>query len=148
MFPKKSLLSYHVSVVYGVTRQRSPLTYASARKSSLFSVSHLLWHQDVYHALHLVLFVLYQRHSTCAISCFGFSGRFSTSTIMMLAFLSFVCAVCLAVFISAQRIRTSVPRLSIILWLFGYNLVHGINALVWSGNVDIHVPVWCDIGEI
>lgn len=66
----------------------------------------------------------------------------------MLAFLSFVCAVCLAVFISAQRIRTSVPRLSIILWLFGYNLVHGINALVWSGNVAIHAPVWCDIGEI
>ena len=66
----------------------------------------------------------------------------------MLAFLSFVCAVLLAVFILAQRIRTSVPRLSIILWLFGYNLIHGINALVWSGNVDIQAPVWCDIGEI
>ena len=66
----------------------------------------------------------------------------------MLAFLSFVCAVLLAVFISAQRIRASVPRLSIILWLIGYNLVHGINALVWSGNVNIQAPVWCDIGEI
>lgn len=66
----------------------------------------------------------------------------------MLAFLSFVCAICLAVFILVQRIRTSVPRLSIILWLFGYNLLHGINALVWSGNVDMHVTVWCDIGEI
>lgn len=66
----------------------------------------------------------------------------------MLAFLSFVCAVCLAVFISAKSIRTSVPRLSIILWLLGYNFVHGINALVWSGNVDIHARVWCDIGEI
>ena len=65
----------------------------------------------------------------------------------MLAFLSFVCAVCLAVFISVRRIRTSVPRLSIIIWLCGYNLVHGINALLWSGNVDIHTPVWCDIGE-
>jgi pheromone a factor receptor len=71
-----------------------------------------------------------------------------TSTMLAFSFLSFVCAVCLAVFVSSQRIRTSVPRLSIILWLFGYNLVHGINALVWSGNVDIHAAVWCDIGEI
>lgn len=65
-----------------------------------------------------------------------------------LAILSFICAAFLAVCISVQRIRTSVPRLAIILWLFGYNLVHGINALIWFGNVDIHVPVWCDIGEI
>ncbi|KAF8809928.1 STE3-like pheromone receptor [Phlegmacium glaucopus] len=61
------------------------------------------------------------------------------------AFLSFVNVTFLAVFIPVQRIRTNVPRLAIILWLLGFNLVHGINALVWSGNVDIHVPVWCDI---
>ena len=133
-----------------VTRVRSPFNvYANA---SLFSDSHLLWLQDVYHALLLGLFALYQRLSSCAVSFFGFSEGFLTGTpilnIMMLAFLSFVCAVFLAVFIPVQRIRTSVPRLSIILWLFGYNLVHGINALVWSGNVDMHVPVWCDIGEI
>ena len=66
----------------------------------------------------------------------------------MLAILSFVCAIFLAAFIPVHRVRTSVPKLSIILWLLGYNLVHGINALVWSGNVGIHVPVWCDIGEI
>lgn len=65
----------------------------------------------------------------------------------MLAILSFVCAVLLAIFIPVQRIRNSVPKLAIILWIFGYNLVHGINAIVWSGNVGIHIPVWCDIGK-
>jgi Pheromone A receptor len=95
------------------------------------------------------LFPLYYRHPSCLILFSGFSG-FLTSTPMsnVPAVLSFVSAVFLAVFIPVQRIRTSVPRLSIILWLLGYNLVHGINALVWSGNVGIHVPVWCDIGEI
>ena len=84
--------------------------------------------------------------SSLSLACLG---GFLTSTpiLNMLAFLSFVCAIFLAVSILVRRIRTSVPRLSIILWLFGYNLVHGINALVWSGNVDIHIPVWCDIGE-
>ena len=65
-----------------------------------------------------------------------------------LAVPSFICAAFLAVFIPVRRIRTSVPRLAIVLFLFGYNLVHGVNTLVWSGNVDIHIPVWCDIGEI
>jgi len=65
-----------------------------------------------------------------------------------LAILSFLCVAFLSVFISAQRVRTSVPRLAIILWLCGYNLVRGINMLVWAGNVEIYVPVWCDIGEL
>jgi len=59
---------------------------------------------------------------------------------------SFVCAAFLAVFIPVRRIRISVPNLAIVLWLAGTNIVHGINAVVWDGNVDIRVPVWCDIG--
>ena len=97
------------------------------------------------------LLVLYQRNSFRVISLIGFSGFLTSTPVLnmpLLAILSFVCAVFLAVFIPVQRIRTSVPRLSIILWLLGHNLVHAINALVWSGNVGIHVPVWCDIGEI
>lgn len=82
-------------------------------------------------------------------SLIGFPGFLTSTPVNMplLTILSFVCAVFLAVFIPVQRIRTSVPRLSVILWLLGYNLVHAINALVWSGNVGIHIPVWCDIGE-
>ena len=65
---------------------------------------------------------------------------------VILAALSFICAALLAVFIPVRRIRTSIPDLAIVLWLAGYNIIHGVNAVVWAGNVDIHIPVWCDIG--
>ncbi|KIJ93471.1 hypothetical protein K443DRAFT_112025 [Laccaria amethystina LaAM-08-1] len=61
------------------------------------------------------------------------------------AALSFVSVVLLGVFIPVKRVRTSVPSLAILLWLIGCNLVHGINALIWAGNLNVHVPVWCDI---
>jgi pheromone a factor receptor len=64
------------------------------------------------------------------------------------AVLSFTCAALIAVFLLAQRIRASIPQIAIVVWLGGYNLVHGINALVWAGNTDIHIPVWCDIGKV
>jgi len=66
---------------------------------------------------------------------------------VILVALSFTCAALLAVFIPVRRIRTSIPDLAIVLWLTGYNIIHGVNALVWAGNVDIHIPVWCDIGR-
>uniref|UniRef100_A0A8H7XK66 Pheromone receptor n=1 Tax=Psilocybe cubensis TaxID=181762 RepID=A0A8H7XK66_PSICU len=59
--------------------------------------------------------------------------------------LSFICAGLLAVFVPVKRVRTSIPHLAIIVWLLGHNLIHAINAAVWAGNVDIHVPIWCDI---
>ncbi|KAG6811096.1 hypothetical protein H0H92_008984 [Tricholoma furcatifolium] len=30
-------------------------------------------------------------------------------------------------------------------WLLGANLVHGINATIWANNIELRVPVWCDI---
>ncbi|KAF9468429.1 pheromone A receptor-domain-containing protein [Collybia nuda] len=59
--------------------------------------------------------------------------------------ISFVCAALLAVFLPVRRVRCNVANLAIVSWLVGCNIVHGINALVWAGNVDIHIPVWCDI---
>ncbi|KAF8154019.1 pheromone A receptor-domain-containing protein [Crassisporium funariophilum] len=53
-----------------------------------------------------------------------------------LPILSFLCAAILAVFIPVKRVRTRIPNLAIVLWLVGYNLVHGINALAWAGNND------------
>ncbi|THV00869.1 putative pheromone receptor STE3.1 [Dendrothele bispora CBS 962.96] len=35
--------------------------------------------------------------------------------------------------------------MSLVLWLLLSNLVHAINAVAWSSNTNIHVPVWCDI---
>jgi pheromone a factor receptor len=41
----------------------------------------------------------------------------------------------------------NVPTLSLIAWLFASNIIIGINAIIWAGNVNIVVPVWCDIGK-
>ncbi|KAF9555100.1 STE3-domain-containing protein [Agrocybe pediades] len=62
-----------------------------------------------------------------------------------LVIVSFVCAVAFLVFLPVRRVRTSVPSLAIVLWLGGCNLIHAVNAVLWAGNVDIHIPVWCDI---
>ncbi|KAF8239195.1 STE3-domain-containing protein [Tricholoma matsutake] len=59
--------------------------------------------------------------------------------------ISFLCFAFLVVFIPIRRVRCNVVNLAIVSWLAGCNLVHGINSLIWSGNVDIRVPVWCDI---
>ena len=65
-----------------------------------------------------------------------------------MAALSLVCAILIAVLIPTKRVYTSVPHLAIALWLGCFNLIHGINAFVWAGNINIHIPVWCDIGEL
>ncbi|KAJ7028370.1 GPCR fungal pheromone mating factor [Mycena alexandri] len=59
-----------------------------------------------------------------------------------------------APFVSSALILATLPHhwrvknmatLSIIAWLTAYNLTYGINAIIWNGNADIRVPVWCDI---
>ncbi|KAL0952909.1 hypothetical protein HGRIS_007124 [Hohenbuehelia grisea] len=62
-----------------------------------------------------------------------------------LAALSFILASIFALFLISPRIRNNVPKLALILWLFVGNLIHGINAVEWSGNVDMSAPIWCDI---
>ncbi|KAG6860871.1 hypothetical protein C0995_006551 [Termitomyces sp. Mi166 len=62
-----------------------------------------------------------------------------------LAAISLVCAVLLAFFIPIARVRQNVANLAIVSWLLGANVVHGINAVIWAGNVELHAPVWCDI---
>ncbi|KAK7036242.1 fungal pheromone STE3G-protein-coupled receptor [Favolaschia claudopus] len=39
----------------------------------------------------------------------------------------------------------NLAMLSMIGWLSTYNLIYAINAVIWEGNVDVRVPVWCDI---
>jgi len=64
------------------------------------------------------------------------------------AVLSFVCAGLLSVYVPVKRVYSSVPHLSLILWFIGYNVVQGVNGLLWDGNVDIHATIWCDISEL
>lgn len=39
----------------------------------------------------------------------------------------------------------NVATLSIIAWLFILNVVYGVDAMIWANNVNIVIPVWCDI---
>ncbi|KIJ64368.1 hypothetical protein HYDPIDRAFT_154822 [Hydnomerulius pinastri MD-312] len=39
----------------------------------------------------------------------------------------------------------NIGTLAIMAWLFVLNLIYGINTIVWAGNVNNPVPVWCDI---
>ncbi|KAJ7588554.1 pheromone A receptor-domain-containing protein [Mycena floridula] len=59
--------------------------------------------------------------------------------------ISFLCVALLSVFLPVRCINASIVNLSLISWLIASNLIHGINSLVWVGNVDMHIPVWCDI---
>ncbi|KAI0053492.1 fungal pheromone STE3G-protein-coupled receptor [Auriscalpium vulgare] len=38
-----------------------------------------------------------------------------------------------------------VSTLSIIIWLFLSNIIYAVNAIIWSDNVRVVMPVWCDI---
>jgi pheromone a factor receptor len=42
------------------------------------------------------------------------------------------------------RVR-NIATLSIIAWLSAYNIIFGVNAIIWDGNVEIRARVWCDI---
>ncbi|KAF9468421.1 GPCR fungal pheromone mating factor [Collybia nuda] len=39
----------------------------------------------------------------------------------------------------------NVATLSLVFWLFITNLIYGVDAIVWADNVEIIIPVWCDI---
>ena len=36
--------------------------------------------------------------------------------------------------------------ISLAIWLLLSNIIHGVDSIVWAGNVAVHVPAWCDIG--
>jgi hypothetical protein len=69
--------------------------------------------------------------------------------LIILPVLSFLCAGLLAVFLILliRRPMVNTSNVSLVLWLLFGNVVHAINALVWSSNTDTsRIPVWCDIG--
>ena len=42
----------------------------------------------------------------------------------------------------------NVATLAIIAWLFVVDVIFGVNSLVWAGNVNNPIPVWCDISAL
>ncbi|KAJ6498391.1 pheromone A receptor-domain-containing protein [Mycena vitilis] len=65
----------------------------------------------------------------------------------ILPVLSFLCAGLLAVFLIVliRRPTVNTSNVAIIVWLLLGNLVHAVNALVWSSNTETRIPIWCDI---
>ncbi|RDX44921.1 STE3-domain-containing protein [Lentinus brumalis] len=58
---------------------------------------------------------------------------------------SFLCMSLLLLLSPAFLHSRNIAVISLATWLILCNLVHGVNALLWSGNDDVHVPAWCDI---
>lgn len=60
---------------------------------------------------------------------------------------AFVAAVLVLVPLPWHWRARNIPVLSMTAWLFISNTIYGINAIVWANNVDIVIPVWCDISK-
>ncbi|TFK19182.1 fungal pheromone STE3G-protein-coupled receptor [Coprinopsis marcescibilis] len=58
---------------------------------------------------------------------------------------SFVCAILVLLPLPWHWRAGTVPTISISLWLFLCNFINGVNTIIWSGNVRVVAPVWCDI---
>ncbi|KDQ16884.1 hypothetical protein BOTBODRAFT_30259 [Botryobasidium botryosum FD-172 SS1] len=39
----------------------------------------------------------------------------------------------------------NVATLSVAFWLFINNVIQGVNSIIWANDVEIKIPVWCDI---
>ncbi|KAF8628578.1 hypothetical protein AX17_005974 [Amanita inopinata Kibby_2008] len=39
----------------------------------------------------------------------------------------------------------NVATVALMLWLFAVDVIYGVNAIIWAGNVDNSAPIWCDI---
>lgn len=63
-----------------------------------------------------------------------------------LIFFPFICFASLVAANLNQRVREDIALSSVIAWLAACNLIQGINAIIWTGNSQLHAPVWCDIG--
>ena len=63
-----------------------------------------------------------------------------------LAAVAFSCVALLACLLPAYWTTRNVAMLAIIWWLMLCDVIQGVNAVVWAGNAEVKVPVWCDIG--
>ncbi|KAM6493091.1 GPCR fungal pheromone mating factor [Amanita muscaria] len=59
---------------------------------------------------------------------------------------SFICALLVLVPLPWHWRARNIATVSISLWLLVSNLINGVNAIVWAGNLRNVGGVWCDIG--
>lgn len=65
-----------------------------------------------------------------------------------LPYLAFIAAALVLVPVPWNWRARNVATLSIITWLFVIDVIYGVDAVVWRHNVNIVVPVWCDISML
>ena len=65
-----------------------------------------------------------------------------------LPYLAFIAAALVLVPLPWHWRARNVATLSIIAWLFFVDIIYGVDAVVWRHNVNIVVPVWCDISTL
>ncbi|KZT69399.1 fungal pheromone STE3G-protein-coupled receptor [Daedalea quercina L-15889] len=58
---------------------------------------------------------------------------------------AFIAAVLVLIPLPSHWRARNVAILSLIAWLFVVDLIYGVNTIVWAGNVEVRIVVWCDI---
>lgn len=62
-------------------------------------------------------------------------------------FVAFLAAVLVLIPLPWHWRAGNVATLAITAWLFVVNIIYGVDAIIWGNNVNIVIPVWCDISE-
>src|ERR1700722_14424361 len=61
--------------------------------------------------------------------------------------LGFLAAVLALIPLPRQIQARYIPTIATSLWLFGSCVIQSVNVIVWAGNTNNPIPVWCDISE-
>lgn len=100
--------------------------------------------------LHQNAFIYTNEHFLAIPQLFAHILSCSTSSVMHREFpvVAFLAALSLLLPLPWHWRAGNVATLSIIAWLIVVNIIYGVDAIVWGNNVDIVIPVWCDISEL
>ena len=60
---------------------------------------------------------------------------------------SFFFVAVLAVLAFCRPVKSNAALIALVLWSVFCNIIHGVDAILWADNTNIHTPVWCDICE-
>ncbi|PBK61583.1 STE3-domain-containing protein [Armillaria solidipes] len=60
---------------------------------------------------------------------------------------SFFFVAVLAVLVFCRPVKSDAALIALVLWSVFCNIIHGVDAILWADNTNIHTPVWCDISS-
>lgn len=64
-----------------------------------------------------------------------------------LSILSFLCAVLLVGLAPLHVQARNIAILALIAWLLVCSIIQGVDSIVWSSDIVVRSPGWCDISE-